>query len=245
MIKLLFTMMIIFNIAFNYKIISQNSFDLRKVNWGMSKEAVIESELPLQCERRTNGDIEYTNITANNLIITLVYEFDNERLSKANYYLSFRYRNVVCTDRVKLAEKLIQMEFIFSNLKEKGYKTSSNWIGYYYEFDKLYPKVKAEKYVNMAVFNLPSIKNKTDWLSADKIDSIAIKKNFYKLYIALENSRTYVSFEFNEFKNNELKITDIRNGNTNDCNFWYFNEILRMQYSPTYNVKKELDKSQF
>ena len=27
--------------------------------------------------------------------------------------------------------------------------------------------------------------------------------------------------------------------------FWYFNEILRMQYSPTYNVKKELDKSQF
>ena len=229
---------------FSISCFSQYDYDLRKVKWGMSKEDVIKSELPIQCERKDNGDIEYEAIEVNNLTIKLVYEFKNERLNGANYYLFFKNENTTCKDKIKLSSKLMAMDFIFKNLKEKAFKFNNNWMGYTYVKNAVFGYNEKNTY-GIKAFDLPLIKYRTDWMSAQIIDSIASKNKFFELYISLENPRTYVSFTFNEFKNNENRISELLSSNSNNCNFWYFNEIARIKYSPSYNLEKELNKSQF
>lgn len=238
------TTILLLQIVFLQNIYCQITYDLRKVNWGMTKEEVIKSELPLEYEQRYNGDLEYQNIEAGELKFSIIYEFKNGRLSGAQYFLSFKNIKVNCNDKISLGSKLIKLGFIFSNLKEKGFKFVDNWIGYNYKYDQLLSTYRDDNR-DANAFNDPSTKYKTDWTSATNIDVIATKNHFYKLYISLENKRTYVSFEFNEFKNCEKRQAAILNNNGNDCNYWYFNEIVRIDYSPSYDLEKELKKSQF
>ena len=148
---------ILLNLIITYNLYSQTNFDLRKVNWGMSKEDVIKSEQPLQYEQKNDGDIVFSNITVDNLIIKLVYSFKNERLSDATYYISYKYQKVNCEDKLSLSSKRLNMNAFFKSLTDKKYKCAFNWSGDYYAGDDdIFPGSKKTK-------TMSSMPCKNDW----------------------------------------------------------------------------------
>jgi hypothetical protein len=234
------TKIILLKLIISCNLYSQSAFDLRKVNWGMSKEDVIKSEQPLQYEQKSNGDIVYSNITVDNLIIELVYSFKNGRLSDATYYISYKYQKVNCEDKLSLSGKRLNMNAFFKSLTDKKYKCVFNWAGDYYSGDDdVFPGSRKTKIIN-------SIPCKNNWTldEFDAIDSWATKSQIFNLYISLESERTYVKIEFNEFKNSLVKKNELLNL-WKDCNFWFFKEIARIHYSPTHKVQTELNDGQF
>lgn len=227
--------LILLIISFN--LFSQN-FDVRKTNWGFTKQEVINSEYPLAPEVKEK-EISYYNVNiGEDTYARIIYSFINERLIEVRYivYGSAIYNNGLgtCKFQVPLYNRYLNTKFIFNTLEHKGYKCSSGWY-----LSGGYPSkniVDITKLITDRETNCSFDKN-----ILDKIDKLANETKATATNIILENERNQLSVKFNNPMNLTLENPCEDKIFTAD----YFNTYYWLVFEPNYKLKQELLKSNF
>lgn len=202
-------------------------FDVRGVNWGMTMEEVISSEVPLKPIIKDN-EVEFKNVDLeDNFSARLIYSFSNGKLIGLKYIVhGTPYSKGTCDKIIPLTQKVKSLSFIFNALKSKNYKCRAGWsAGSHYLVEVTNDK---EDYFNC------SIDNETVTL----IDNLAKEKSESKVKVSLENERCNAYFNFNEHQNTP-KLEGM------PCESDYYNTLLWLEIKPSYKVKKETRSSKF
>jgi len=197
--------------------IFSQSFDIRKVTWGISPAKVIQSELPLYPSLQkdsfalkvddTNKIITFTNLSIENHQASISYYFHNEQLIAVGYIL---YND---SQELNLFGKIVRFQHIFNSLiQDKKMKPLYCWT-----YDNGSYKQFAGK--TDCVFSDSEVASNLEKYASDYT---YITKALY----VLQNERTMASFEF-DLKNNNPKILG-----------W-------LTFQPTSSVKEKLKSKDF
>ncbi|MNT02879.1 hypothetical protein D3C72_1373910 [compost metagenome] len=227
--------LILLTISFN--LFSQN-FDVRKTNWGFTKQEVINSEYPLTPEVKEK-EISYSNVNiGEDTYAKIIYTFTNERLIEVRYivYGNSRHNNGVgtCTFQVPLYNRYLYTKFIFDTLKAKDYKCYLGWYlsgGYPYKNIVDITGLITDRNTNCSF----------DKKILDNIDLLAKETKATSTNIVLENERNELSVNFNNPMNLVMEKPCENKIFTAD----YFNTYYWLVFEPNYKLKKELLKSNF
>ena len=211
--------------------------DVRGVKWGSSIDAVIKSEYPLTPIISKN-EIRFENVDiGNTTLANLIYTFTNGKLIELRYIVfgNSKYIDGVqtCKYNVPMYYKYIHNLFIFETLESKGYKCS---VGWYFGGKKT-----DERYYENYVLKDKTLKCNFDKQTLDKLDVISKGLETTEVSIIMENLRSNLTINFNNPLYNNIKA---------DCNSRlftpdYYNTYFWLIFTPSYEVNKEILKSNF
>lgn len=224
---------LIFLQLFAFTLIAQN-FDVRKVNWGMTMQEVINSEYPMRASKDGN-EVEFKNVEiGNSFTARLIYSFTNGKLTELKYIVyGSEYSRGTCDKVIPLTDKVRFSTFIFDALKEKGYKCDMGW--YIVNGTHLAQVTgKREDYYNC----------NTDFETVSFFDKVAKREGAERVAIGFENNRSHASFYFNEHQNYEPNF-ELPDEAKTPCKSDYYNTRFWLEITPNYKVKKEMNSSRF
>jgi hypothetical protein len=213
---------------------SQTTFDVRKVNWGMTIQEVISSEYPLTPQTKGN-EVEFYNVDiGNSFTARLIYEFSNGRLIKLKYIVygyKSQYTRGTCDFIIPLFDKVRYSTFIFDALKTKNYKCNMGWY------------TPNGKHLADLTNNKQDYWNcSTDETTVKKVDAMAQSMKAERVAVGFENERSSATFYFNEHQNyksqydSEFKMS---------CDSDFYNTYFWLEIKPNYKVEKGMKGNDF
>lgn len=217
---------LIFSITFiNAK--AQSDFDVRKVNWDMTINEVIQSEYPLTPSTKTDELVEFDKVFVGKGYLTngfeakLKYTFKNKRLSGLEYVVSLieKTENAI----FQLTDKVSMTKFIFDALESKGYQCYIGW-----HTNSLSSKKRAEMFNDLKICSL-------EYDFVKKIEDYAKAENDIHVYVNYENDRSSAGFCFYEFQNSETTADWAKEGKL----------FCTIEFEPSFALKKQMEKSGF
>lgn len=216
---------------------AQNSYDVRKVNWGMTKQEVIASEYPLSFNKSESNSntLELEGVElSNQQTATIIYTFKNGRLIEVKYCIyGFKYGNYrgTCKNIIPFSDKVRSTNSFIYGLKDKGY--ADDGYGWRFSNSKITHTTKSNNYGNSL-----------DEVTLSKVANIAKQEKFCQIGLGFKNKRTDVSLDFNEYQNceNEVRILELIN---TPCDHAIYNIYAWLTFNPSYLVEKTLMQSDF
>lgn len=209
-------------------IFAQDNFDVRKINWGMTREEVKKSEKSLVPVQEKSNELIYSDIElGQDLKCKLIYTFSNGKLIEVLYLVygpNDKVSRVTCENNVSILYKLEKIKFIFDAILDK--KMTPSFGGWYIAGSKLEKIDERLKKVNIDDFTFKLI------------DTEVKRVNGSGISVSFENSRSWVDFRVKNF------LKDDFNGYFK-CDDEYYNTYLWLKFTPSQEVEKELKKSDF
>lgn len=219
--------------------LAQDKFDVRKTRWGMTKSEIISSENPLHPSANNQNfkdDLVFDNVELSNGFTTnLIYTFRNGKLIKVLYCIyGPKYQNSkgTCNHIIPFVDKVHYSYSTFTSIFSKGFKYDHIFNDWTFSNSTI---SGAKDYAN-------NYRHSTDDSTLRKVAKFASENNYCKIGLHFENERTNLSFNFNEYQNceNELKINRLLNL---PCDDDIYNIYSWLEFSPTYEILKEMEKN--
>ena len=232
--KTIMTILLLTIIYMSNSIVLAQNFDVRKVNWGMTVHEVINSEYPMKPEINGN-EVHFYNVDiGNSFTAKLIYDFTNGKLTELKYIVyGSEYSRGTCDKIIPLFDKVRYSTFIFTALKEKGYKCQMGWY------------LMNSTHLAQITGNRDDYWNcSNDYKTISLIDSCAKKQGSVMVVVGLRSERTRASFVYNEHQNYVSKYERSENDRM-PCKSDYFNTYFWLTMTPSSSAQKELDKNRF
>lgn len=217
----------------SFYLYAQNDYDVRKAKWGMTMSEVINSEYPMNPETK-NNEVIFKNVDIGNTFkANLVYGFTNGKLMSLEYtvYGSGPTKST-CEKIIPLIRKVGYVNYIFKALKVKGYKCRMGWYFEGKQITLAQITGKREDHWNA----------NTDENTIALVNKIASEKEETRVNVGFENSRSDVTFSFNEHHNEKFQMpVEYRL----PCDHEMYNIIFWLRYSPNYKTEKQMNQNMF
>jgi hypothetical protein len=204
-------------------------FDVRNAKWGMSINEVMSSEYPLTPDDKDSGELEYKNVElSNGGKATILFTFKNRKLNEVKYIMygyDASFSKGTCKNIVSLYDKIRYTSFVFDALMLKEYKCHMGW--YLVNCSNTYPV----GYDNCDL----------DKTTIDKIEKAAREVRCEQIGLSYENKRTRSTFYFNQYQN----TYDESKKQLFPCNSSFYNTYYWLVFSPSFELKRQINKTDF
>nr|WP_315170504.1 hypothetical protein [uncultured Flavobacterium sp.] len=212
----------------SYSLIAQE-YDVRKTRWGTSINEVLYSEYPLTPDKSDESELEYKDVElSNGHKATILYKFKNRKLIEVKYLMygyDASFSKGTCKNIISLFNKVHYTSFVFDTLQAKGFKCNMGWY-----------------LVNCStVFPVGKDNCKLDKITIERIEKAAADLKCESIGLNYQNKRTDVIFYFNQYQN-----TFTNNSEYNlPCDSSFYNTYYWLKFTPSYELERELKKSDF
>lgn len=210
--------------------VAAQEYDVRKTKWGMSISEVISSEYPLTPDEKDESELRYKDVElSNGHQATILFGFKNRKLNEVKYIMygyDASFSKGTCDNIIPLYDKVRYTSFVYDALRTKEFKCDMGW--YLVNCSNTY----AVGYDNC---NL-------DKTTIENIEKAATEVGCERIGLNFENERTDAVFYNNQYQNTYDKNSEF---NIHPCNSSFYNTYYWLVFSPSYELKKEITKSDF
>ena len=220
---------ILLGITFICTSLFAQEYDVRHTKWGMSISEVMASEYPLTPNDKDESELEYKNVElSNGYKSTILFRFKNKKLNEIKYIMygyDASFSKGTCKNIIPLYDKVKYTNFVFEALNMKEFMCDMGW----YLVNSTNPFPVGRENCSL------------DKKTLENIEKAATEFRCERIGLSFENMRTSASFYFNQYQNVYIENEE----QYFSCNDNIYNIYYWLEFSPSYELKNEIKKSDF